>query len=404
MKILFGYPYYPSAKTYGNVEALQLEYFKRLRNHGYEVEGFCLTIAPPHEALTFKELDLRWKRGDKKLFGLYEQLEEAIIGKDVLFNGPGINLHPRFVEQLPIYTVFGCNDDPENSHNLSRPAAAAYDLCLIGNIAEVETYKSWGVRNVEWYPLGLQPQIYDASLTYDRILDQDRDIDLFMMIDKYSPPRVDRMERMDAAFPKAHFYGKGWQRGYLPAFNQLKYLARAKIGPNFHNSTGPINFRTFYLPANGVMQICDNKSHLGKIYELDKEVVGFDTVDECIDLCRYYLVHDKERRQIAANGWKRAVTEYSEINAFKKYFMETVEKYFYKKATTRQSKIVIEIISKEKLSHTLFFFLYIAILIPINIFKRLPRKTIALLPKDMSAKIKQFFKEYIDISDNHPRC
>jgi hypothetical protein len=258
---------------------------------------------------------------------MYERLEKSIEGQDVFFNAPGINLHPRFVEKLPIFTVYGCNDDPESSEWLSKPVAAAYDLCLIGNIAEIETYKSWGVKNVKWMPIGLQPQIYDTSLTEKDIMNESRDIDLFMMIDKEFPPRKQRMIKMEQAFPSAHFYGNGWSRGFMPNEKQLEFLRRAKIGPNFHNSTGPINFRTFYLPANGVMQICDNKSHLGKIYELGKEVIGFDSVEECIDLCRYYLEHDTERKEIAVRGWKRAITDYNEIAVFEKYFIHEVEKH-----------------------------------------------------------------------------
>jgi len=88
------------------------------------------------------------------------------------------------------------------------------------------------------------------------------------------------------------------------------------VGINIHNSTGPINFRTFYLPANGVLQICDNKSHLGQIFELGKEVVGYDSIDEAIELTRYYLEHEEERRAIAAAGWRRTLREYNEVAAF----------------------------------------------------------------------------------------
>ena len=66
------------------------------------------------------------------------------------------------------------------------------------------------------------------------------------------------------------------------------------------------------------MQICDNKSHLGKLFELGTEAVGFDNIEEGVELCRYYLTHDEERQQIAANGWRRAVTDYNEINVFKR--------------------------------------------------------------------------------------
>ncbi len=65
------------------------------------------------------------------------------------------------------------------------------------------------------------------------------------------------------------------------------------------------------------MQICDNKSHLGQIFRLDKEVIGFDTVEEAIELCHYFLEHDDERRQIAAAGWERALKDYNEVTVFK---------------------------------------------------------------------------------------
>lgn len=315
LKILYGYSWFES-DAYGNVQDLNLAYIRHLNDAGFDVEGFCLTLTPPGPCLTFKSLDRRWRYGERTLLGMYEQLEHALEGKDVLINGPGINLHPEFVAKLPVFTVFQCFDDPENSHNLSRPVAAAYDLCLVGNIAEVESYRSWGVKAAEWSPMGLQPAIYDPDLTYENILCGERDIDLFMMCDRLSPWRRERLDLLAHAFPDANFYGRGWPRGYLPNDQELKFLQRAKIGPNLHNSTGPINYRTFYLPANGVLQICDNKSHLGKIYELGKEAIGFDSVNECIDLCRYYLAHDEERRQIAANGWKRAVTDYTESAVF----------------------------------------------------------------------------------------
>ena len=116
---------------------------------------------------------------------------------------------------------------------------------------------------------------------------------------------------------------------------------RTKIGPNFHNSSGPINFRTFTLPANGVMQLCDNKKNLGKIFELNKEVIGFDSVEEAIDQTRYYLSHDNERIEIAIAGWKRALKDYNEITVFglaEKYINELIHS---KRSVTRAEKIII---------------------------------------------------------------
>jgi spore maturation protein CgeB len=314
-KIVIGYPYFPS-EAYANVEKAELDYQKSLRDAGFDVDGFCLTLNPPGPRLAWRELDRKWRRGDVTLLSMYERLQRKLEGKDVLINEVGINLHPEFVESLDVLTVFQCNDDPESSEDLSKPVAAAYDLCLVGNIAEVETYRSWGVKRAEWRPLGVHPEIYDGTVTRESILEGARDLDLFMMMDRLSPYRRDRVEKLASAFPDAHFYGAGWPRGYLSPKEQTAYLKRAKIGPNIHNSTGPINYRTFYLPVNGVLLVCDNKAHLGKIYELGKEAVGFDSVEECIDLCRYYLAHDRERREIAAAGWERAMRDYREIPIF----------------------------------------------------------------------------------------
>jgi hypothetical protein len=85
---------------------------------------------------------------------------------------------------------------------------------------------------------------------------------------------------------------------------------KTQIGWNIHRTTGPINRRMFQLAAHGVMQLCDNKTGLGQIFEVGKEVVGFDTIDEAIELTKYYLEHDSEREAIARAGYERFWKDY----------------------------------------------------------------------------------------------
>jgi spore maturation protein CgeB len=353
LRILSTYTVFPSA-AYGDVERLNLDYLDRLRKAGFDVRGFCVTPDAPANSYTWPELDRRWRFGDRRLLTMYEKIEAALADCDVLINSSGSNLHPEFVAELPVFTVFACMDDPENSHNLSIPAAAAYDLSLVGNIAEVESYRSWGVKAVEWSPMGVMPEIYDPALTEQSILEGERDIDLFMMLDRTYSLRRSRLDYLAQEFPKAHFYGNGWPRGYLPSDRQRSYLKRAKIGTNIHNSTGPVNYRTFYLPANGVLQICDNKSHLGKIFELDREAVGFDTIEECADLCRYYLAHDRERREIAARGFRRAIADYAEIPLFTKRVASIRKHMDTASARRHETSIAISRRKKTKLFGALF--------------------------------------------------
>jgi spore maturation protein CgeB len=117
----------------------------------------------------------------------------------------------------------------------------------------------------------------------------------------------------------------GWELGRSRAATRLRgrcrssgRVSRAKIGINLDNSTGSINFRTFALPANGVMQICDNQCFLGQIFELGKEVIGCSEIEEVPDLVRFYLVNKSERIRIATAVYERAHSEYTEVEVFRR--------------------------------------------------------------------------------------
>lgn len=342
LKVLVGYIDYPC--PYRNVGQEARDHLIRLQNAGFDVEGVCLTLDPPNRPLLFKDLDFRWKRGERKLLKMYEQLERQLEDKQVFINESGINLHPEFVEKLSVFSVYQCFDDIDGLNaNLTIPAAHAYDFCLTGNIAEVDSYRRFGLQNVAWIPIGFNALDYDPTLTYEEILTGERDIDLFMMADRISPygNRQQRLDQLASSFPNGHFYGRGWPRGFLSNSGQLPLFRRARIGPNLHLGTGPLNTRTYSLPANGVLQICDNKTDLAKIFKLDQEVVGFDTVNECIELCKYYLAHDEERRRIAAEGWRRAVTDYNEVAVYVRTLEIVEDKLPQKSNRSSESRITV---------------------------------------------------------------
>ena len=314
MKILLGYSYY---KNQVDVREWVNQWLSRLRKGGVEVEPFCLTLDAPGPRLSWRELDGMWKNGNETLFTLYSDLITKCQDFDVFINWNGINLHPEFVKILPITKIFSCYDDPESSEDLSKPVANAYDLCLVGNIAEVETYRSWGINNVEFWPLGFFDGECDRSITKEQIYSVERDVDVTIVCERASEWRQERLDKFSNAFPQGKYFGRGWPNGFLDEEEKLPLYRKTKIGLNIHNSTGPINFRTYMLPANGVMLLCDNKSFLGKLYKLGEEAIGFDTIEEAIELCEYYLKNNEERQKIAAAGRERALKDYNELSVFK---------------------------------------------------------------------------------------
>lgn len=289
---------------------------ERQRQRGFDVRSFLLK---PHstkdETYYFPKLDRMWRRGDDELLRAYEKLAEQLQDRDVLVHYSGVNLHPDFLQQLSVLKVFICGDDPESTPFLSEPIARYYDIQLVSNIAEVGRYKSWGLEHAYFWPLGsLMGENDVADINEDSILSPHHSrvpIVFFGAFGGVSLLRAKRMSMLANAFPNAYCAGNGWPQGFIGWDDMWRAYRKAHIGWNIHNSTGPINYRTYDLPAHGVLQICDNKSYLGELYQMDKEVVGFDRIGEAIDLTRYFLAHVDEGRAIALNGWRRWQRDYS---------------------------------------------------------------------------------------------
>lgn len=299
----------------------------RHQQRGYDVEGFCVTLNPPGPHLTYPELDRRWRERDPRLLQMYEQLEDRLRECDVFILWNGANVHEDFVKSLSTFNVYICWDDPENSDLLSKPVAKYFDFAFTGNVACVNLYKSWGIQNVDFLPFGCPDSDRDLTLTKNQILEGERDIDVVLLCERESPWRRERLDALRRAFPRALMRGRGWPKGFLPLEQTMPTYRRSKIGWNIHNSVGPVNRRTYMLPANGVMQICDNKTLFGHLFNLGEEGVGFDNIEECIELTHYYLTHDDERRCIAAQGWERAIKDYSEEKVWER-LVTTIQSHY----------------------------------------------------------------------------
>ena len=317
MKILLGYSWFVSGGE-RNIKDHWEEWLARLRGYGFDVTGYCLTINPPGPCLIWPELDTLWKIKEKTLLSKYEDLLKKLEGFDVFINYNGINIHPDFIKNMKTFNVYCCWDDPESSEILSKPVVSAYDLCMVGNIACVNDYISWGAKQARFWPIGVRDNEFNPNMTKEDILNKNRTIDFLILCERLTQIRIPRLDNFMKAFPQTRSYGFGWPNGYINEGYKVPLYQNTKIGPNFHLSKGPVNFRTYLLPANGILQICDNKLNLSKIFKLDKEVIGFDTITECIDKCRYYLDHDEERRNIAASGWERTMKDYNEKVLFQK--------------------------------------------------------------------------------------
>lgn len=82
---------------------------------------------------------------------------------------------------------------------------------------------------------------------------------------------------------------------------------------NIHHdqSRQGVNPRTFEIAGSGGFQLVDNKSQIASLYEIDREVVTYGSVDDCQRKIQLYLANEDSLREIARRGHSRARTEHT---------------------------------------------------------------------------------------------
>lgn len=318
------------------------------RRLGYNLATFCMSDLHPYTV--FPYLDRKWQRRDPDLMRLYDALGEKITESDIFIHYNGALIHPEFLSQFKQLKIYHCADDPDASQVISCPVAYAYDIHAISNPSCIEMYQSWGCKHVFFWPLGAFHHDDEHPDSADIVSGRDRDIQLAFVGSKFGTqrfrfvhhiPLINRVswlylkkgffENIERAFPSIHGYGGGWSRGRISDADIPDLYRRAQVGVNIHNSLGPINARLYDLAAFGVCQVCDNKPNLNYVFTEGKEIVGFETIRECIDLIGYYLSHHDEARAIGEAARRRYKRDYTTDLIWIRFF-ESVERILIKMA------------------------------------------------------------------------
>jgi len=328
--------------AHSNAGKLMHQWHERRRSAaltlGYDITNF--KISEFHPYTIFPYLDKLWKKGDKKLLTLYEALGKKIDECDIFIHYNGAMIHPDFLNQFNKLKIYHCADDPDASDVISKPVALNYDICAISNPACIGMYQDWGCKNVFFWPLG--PFHYQDETGSDLVENSQRNVPLVFIGSKYGAlkfrfigkylglyKKKKFMEQIERSFPDIAAYGGNWANGYLDDDLIPELYANSKIGLNLHNSLGPINGRLYDLAAFGICQICDNKKNLSLVFDEGKEIIGFDTQKEAIDLISYYLANPEKARSIGEAGRQRYLRDYTAGKIWEQFFAK-VEMYLTK--------------------------------------------------------------------------
>ncbi len=111
-------------------------------------------------------------------------------------------------------------------------------------------------------------------------------------------------------------------QGEAFGLKMYRILADSKITINSHidfAGNKAANIRLFEATGVGTCLVTDWKENLNDFFKIDKEVVAYKSIDECIEKVKYLLGHDSERQAIARAGQERTLRDYNLEKRFSKF-------------------------------------------------------------------------------------
>jgi spore maturation protein CgeB len=237
------------------------------------------------------------------------------------------------IRALGVRTVLWTGDDPYQ-RGRELIAAPAYDRVYVFDPWYVPVLRANGVRNPGYLPMAVDPTLYRPIA-----LDEEERTRLgggVCFVGTYYPNR-DHLLRDLRDFP-LKIWGGGWPLAVARPGHPLRpfYQGRAfgeevvriycghRVAVNIQHpqSRDGQNMRTFEAPACGVLTFTESTAELPRLFEIDEEIVAYDSLDALRAQLRHYLDHPEQARRIAERGMTRARAEHTYTNRIRRVLEE----------------------------------------------------------------------------------
>ena len=227
----------------------------------------------------------------------------------------------------------------------------SHDIAFVGSLyTEKSPYDA--VKNLASYDEGYlngimkaQEGLYGAwivdSLLDDRIISEFKShhpsfyeldsesylTDRITLAELYIGNKISAMERLDtfralsekftvnlytmsdsSSLPKVRNMGKANSITEMPLI-----FRNSKINLNISSKvirTG-LPQRIFDIMSSGGFVLSNYQAEIGELFEIGSEIAVYESIDDLIDKCEYYLAHESERKEIAEAGFNALLSRYS---------------------------------------------------------------------------------------------
>jgi len=295
---------------------------------------------------------------DKDYFRFLETFRELYKDYEVIVMNPGVDLvHPEYLYKnfKNSLKIIHCIDDPHQTYSYILPYSWVFDAAtyVSPSYSPEFTMKDFlnlaGIKATFWVPLtnsNTKPPKWKKEELALQLKKREKKVVYF---GHFYRNKVERLIYLKKKLKnKFQIYGKFPLKGlsffnysllhkdplmYLPKFisNKEREIVYEKtaVGINMHLSYPSVetgNARTYELAYNGVAQVVDTSktSLIKNIFEPNKEILTYESMDECIFQTNKLLQDDDLRYDIALAAYERCIKEYSysktlsnQINWFK---------------------------------------------------------------------------------------
>ncbi len=220
----------------------------------------------------------------------------------------------RFVHYSP--------DDQFNPLNQSRRWRASipfYDLHVTTKSYNVSELRALGARDVLFIDNAYDPAVHrPLALTPTERMQFEAAVGF---VGSFEGDRAEMVYRLAEAGVPVTVRGPGWKRfkkshplltirdEYLDRDDYARAVNATRINLGFlcKANRDRQTTRSAEIPAMGAFLLAERTSEHRRMYEEGREAEFFDSFDQLLAKCRYYLSHESERRRVAVAGYRRCV-------------------------------------------------------------------------------------------------
>lgn len=197
-----------------------------------------------------------------------------------------------------IYSPFGCNQNLFIKKNLPK----IYDVTFIGSY---HPYRAWLIKKLQQF--GIDVKVWGYGWRNGRVTFE-------QMVDIFNQTRINlNLSNNDSFDFRYIFYFK------RPLVETLRVLKKTyqNFLLNDQKIKEMIKARHFEINACGGFQLSFYVEGLEKFYEINKEIVIYESLEDMIEKIKYYLKHQDEREEIAYLGYKRTLSDHTMVKRLK---------------------------------------------------------------------------------------